>query len=291
MGERILGSLIQWAEAESDVRGAVLIGSRAAPDARLDGLSDYDIVLFVRDVSAYGEADGWVDAFGRVLLVRPDRYELLGRSVPTRLVQYEGGLRIDFSLCRLALLDRLMERPRLPAMFNAGYRVLVDKDERLAPLPPPTGSAHVPGRPSEAEFRGVVDEFWWEALYVAKHLSRGELLPARYSGECVLRYSCLVPMLEWYVEGTHGWSEPVGPHGRGVARLLGAEDRRRLERTYAGAGPTENWEALFATTELFSRLTRSVGEELGYPDVGAVGEEVEDLLCRIRSDTLERGHE
>ncbi len=44
-------------------------------------------------------------------------------------------------------------------------------------------------------------------------------------------------------------------------------------------------------TGLFSRLARSVGEELGYSDVGAVGGEVEDLLCRIRSDTLERGHE
>lgn len=35
---------------------------------------------------------------------------------------------------------------------------------------------------------------------------------------------------------------------------------------------------------------RSVGEELVYWDVDAVGGEVEDLLCRIRSDTLERGH-
>jgi aminoglycoside 6-adenylyltransferase len=279
----VVRAIVEWANTETSVRAALLVGSRAAPDADIDFLSDYDIVLFLSDLSPCEESDEWLSVFGPILVMLHERYELLGHAVPTRLVQYEDGLRIDFSLCAPAILDRIVKEPVLPEMLDAGYRILIDKDDRLSRLPAATGKAYVPRRPTEAEYLRVVNEFWWESIYVAKHLARGELLPARYSGECVLRFECLVPMLAWYAESALGWNEPLAANGRGLAHLLGVEDRRRLNRTYAGAQTDENWAALFEMADFFMHMARTVGGQLGFEDTTGAGLEVTAHLRAIRA--------
>jgi len=54
------------------------------------------------------------------------------------------------------------------------HRVLVDKDAAFAheAVGPPLVR---PELPADAEFRRVVDEFWFEAYHVAKYLARDEL--------------------------------------------------------------------------------------------------------------------
>lgn len=282
-GSDIEARIAAWAAEREDVRAAFLVGSRAAPTAEVDALSDHDVLLFVREGSGLEENDGWVRDFGSVLVMIPERYELSGRTVPTRLVQYRDGSRIDFSLVPAGLLGRIAGRPSLPEVFGVGYRVLADQDGWAARLPPPAEDVHVPDRPSEGAFLRLVDEFWWESVYVAKYLAREELLRARYSGECVLRFRCLVPMLAWYAECEHGWAESLGPHGGGVATLLAAGDRRRLRDTFAGADAEASWDALFATTEWFGELARRVAAELGHPYPEETERGVTELLERIRA--------
>src|SRR5690606_855702 len=130
--------------------------------------------------------------------------------VPTRLVQYRSGHRSDFTLSRVDLLRRICTPGNLPARPAAGRRVQVERAGDAARLPPPSTSAYVPRTPTGGEYRERVDEFWWETYYVAKYLARNELLPARYSLEVVLRYGCLVPMVEWYVQIGRGWEQSVG---------------------------------------------------------------------------------
>ena len=145
-------------------------------------------------------------------------------------------------------------------------------------LPPPSSMAYVPRPPSEREFRAVVDEFWWETLYVAKHVRRGELLPARYSLETVLRYRCLVPMLEWYVQIERQWEQTVGVRGSGLRWLLPQEDRERLDATYGGDTLKSHARALEAMVQLFSRAARAVARDLGYRYPGLVESETRGLL-------------
>lgn len=282
-GSDIEARIAAWAAVREDVRAAFLVGSRADPTAEVDVLSDHDVLLFVREGSGLEEDDGWVRDFGPVLVMIAERYELSGRTVPTRLVQYRDGSRIDFSLVPAGLLRRIADRPSLPGVFGVGYRVLADRDGWAARLPPPAEGVHVPDRPSEEQFLRLVDEFWWESVYVAKYLAREDLLRARYSAECVLRFRCLVPMLAWYAECEHGWAEPLGPHGGGVATLLGADDRRRLADTFGRAGAEAGWEALFAAAEWFGGLARWVAAELGYPYPEETERGVTELLERIRA--------
>lgn len=274
-----------WADAQPAVRAALLTGSRAAPDRRLDRWSDYDVVLFLAADHDLETRDDWLSEFGRIMVWIPEVAEHSGKRVPARLVQYADGHKIDFTLCAVEHLERMIRRKSLPASLATGYEVLVDKDGLAVALLEAEGRPHVPGKPNEDGYLAVVREFWWEALYVAKNLARGEPLPARYSAECVLRFGCLLPMLEWYVQGDGDWDVSVGAVGRGLMAILPAEDAAELEATFAGSDPAAGWDALFAAIRLFGRVARSVARRLGFSYPETTEAEVTDLIEAIRSTT------
>lgn len=272
--------ITEWATREPSVGAALLIGSRASPQGARDGFSDHDVVLFLEPGSRLAERDDWLEAFGQPLIVFREATEHRGEPVPTRLVQFRAGHRIDFTLSRMELLRRIAEQGGLPDWLAAGYRVLVDRDGVAERLPPPSALAYVPRPPSEQEYRAVVNEFWWESLYVAKYVGRGELLPARYSLETVLRFRCLIPMLEWCVQLDRQWEQNVGVRGSGLRWLLEPEDREVLDATYAGDTLRSHGSALDAMIDLFSRSARMVGRDLGFAYPAAVDRETRALLGR-----------
>jgi len=51
--EEVLSHFKKWARNNELVRAAVLTSSRAKPEAELDFLSDYDIELYVSDISEF----------------------------------------------------------------------------------------------------------------------------------------------------------------------------------------------------------------------------------------------
>ena len=105
-----------------------------------------------------------------------------------RLVLYEDGTKIDYIIWSLALLQRVMDTPRLPDVLDHGYQVLVDKDHLAHGLKPPTYTAYIPKKPTEKEYSALVEEFWWETSYVAKNLWRDELVHAKYNLDFVMKF-------------------------------------------------------------------------------------------------------
>ena len=270
--------LAEWARREPAVGAALLIGSRASPEGPRDRLSDHDVVLFLQSGSRLQDRDDWLETFGRPLMVFKDTAEHRSEPVPTRLVQYRGGHRIDFTLSRMDLLHRIAEQESLPDWLAAGYRVLFDSEHVAERLHPPSAMAYVPRPPRESEYRKVVEEFWWESLYVAKFVGRNELLPARYSLETVLRFRCLVPMLEWYVQVARQWEQNVGVHGSGLRWLLEPDERELLDATYAGDTLQSHAHALQAMIDLFGRAARTVARDLGFHYPGTIEHETRKLL-------------
>ncbi len=272
--------LQEWAAGDPSVRAALLVGSRATPQGAMDSHSDYDVVLFLSPGARHAERDAWIETFGKPLIVLREWTEHRGERVPTRLVQYRGGHRIDFTLSRVDLLHRIAEQVNLPDWLGNGYRVLLDRDGDAARLPLPSGSAYIPRQPQAAEYEALVDEFWWESYYVGKYLARGELLPARYSAECVMRYRCLIPMLEWYVQLGRGWDQAVGVRGRGLRWLLDPSDRDLLDGSYGGPTLAGGREALFSMVALFRKAARAVGRDCGHEYPEALDREMEAMLRR-----------
>jgi aminoglycoside 6-adenylyltransferase len=264
--DRLIQRLKRWGKSKYSVRAVILTSSRANPYANVDIFSDYDIILVVTDILPYSEDRSWLGNFGDVLVVYRDpirRWHGFGKFA--YITQYEDGTKIDFTLWPIEILRRINEDPELPQDLDIGYKVLLDKDDITQGMKSPTYMAYIPSPPTEVEYHELIEVFFHEATYVAKHLWRGDLMTAKYNLDYVMKMKKLRVILEWSVEIDHNWSLKMGAYGRGLKNFVKPERWSKLESTYVGAGMQENWEALFQTIALFRETAIEVGANLGYP--------------------------
>jgi len=262
----IIQRIIRWGLERLDVRAAILTSSLCNPSAPVDRLSDYDVIYVVTDIHPHHADDSWMEDFGHVLVVWRDPIQLdYDQERFARITQYEeDGLKIDFTFWPVELLGRIVAEPHLRPELDSGYLILLDKDGLAAGIKPPTYRAYIPRPPTEAEYLEVIEVFLHEATYMAKFLWRDDLMAAKYMLEKEMKADQLVRLLEWRMEIDHGWSVKPGVLGRGLKHLTRPDLWVDLERTYVGPGIEENWEALFATTDLMRKVAKEVGEALGY---------------------------
>jgi aminoglycoside 6-adenylyltransferase len=263
----VISKLIQWAEGKESIRAMLLTSTRAVPNAPVDDLSDYDVVLIVQDIYPFYEDRNWLEDFGEVLVVYWDPIYLdpdYGIEKFGNVTQYADGLKIDFTLCPLEMLRKIVQAPSLPAELDAGYRILLDKDHLTDGMQFPTYKAYIPIPPTDEVYQTMINDFFSDAPYVAKCLLRGELLPMKWCLDYDMKHLYLRPMLEWLMGLNHNWSLPTGWLGKGLKKKLPSEIWSQLEDTYAGADTADNWEALFRTMALFRQVAMEVGEGLGY---------------------------
>lgn len=277
------GHLTQWALGDTDVRSLLLTSSRARPDAPIDQFSDWDVIVVVGDEQQFANKESWIDRLGTPMVLFRTTQQVDGVEVPARLVLYEDGTKIDFAIWPVAVLQRITDRHRLPDELNAGYEVMVDKDQLASGLEPPNYKAYVPTKPTADQYRDLVEEFWWETTYVAKGLARDELFPAKYSFESVIKFELLRRMLEWHIEVKNNWSVRLGVQGRGLKRLLGPNLWNEAESTFVGPSIAENWDALFRTVELFRKLAIGVARELRYEYPRDLDSTVANYLRSLRN--------
>ena len=277
--------LIDWATAQPVVRAMLLTSTRAVPNATIDVLSDYDVILVVQELKPFVEDRSWLGDFGDVLVVYWDAVHPnpdFGIEQCGNVTQYADGLKIDFTLWPVALFRQIVAAPVLEAELDAGYRVLLDKDGLTAGMQAPSYSAYVPRPPSRETYLSVINDFLSSAPYVAKCLWRDELLPAKWCLDFDMKHPFLRQMLEWQVETAYGWSVPVGNLGKGLKKRVPPDIWRQVEQTYVGAELADNWEALFATMTLFRQVGREVGQHLGYSYPDDLHKRVESYIRYIQ---------
>jgi aminoglycoside 6-adenylyltransferase len=281
----VVARLVGWGENDPSIRALVLTSSRARADESVDALSDYDLIVAVDDAVAFSADDAWVSAYTRPLAHWGDEDEVHGLPTYFRGVVYSDGVKIDYTVWPDALLERVAEAEALPEALDVGYRVLLDKDGRTSDWAAPTYRAHIPAKPTEAEYRALVEEFWWDTTYVAKALWRGEIVFAKFVLDYDAKLVALRRFLEWRVELDHDWSWRPGAYGRGLERHLPAHLAAELSRTYVGTDVEDNWNALFRTTALFRRVATEVGDALGYEYPLEVDEGVSAHLEAVRQSS------
>lgn len=263
----ILDQLKQWGEHHDSIRAMLLTSTRVNPNVMVDAFSDYDVVLIVRDIHPFFEDRLWLYDFGDVLVTYWDPIYLApnyGIKQFGNVIQYADGLHLDFTLWPVELLRRIIESKTLPADLDVGYMVLMDKDNLTAGMQSPTYTVYIPKRPTEETFQKVVEDFFSDVPYMAKCLLRDELMPAKWCLDFDMKHIFLRQMLEWRVQLDHDWSEPAGNLGKGLKKKLPPSIWSKLEKTYVGAGISENWDALFAAMSLFREVGVDVARELGF---------------------------
>jgi aminoglycoside 6-adenylyltransferase len=265
--------ILAWAEQDENVRALVLTGSTARDDGRKDEFSDLDVEVIARDGQPLLESDAWFEAFGEIwAMLRFDE-----RQYPTRLLIYEGGSKVDFTVGDRGRLDE--QRETLDDLYERGYRVLLDKDGIAEGLPAPTGLFEVAAPPTQAEFRFVVEEFWFEAMHMPKYLVRGDLWVVKFRDWTM---KCdLLRMLEWRAVALA--SEPVDVHhiGHQLREWVDEATWQEVQGVFGQFGRDDAQRAVLATCELFGRVARETADVLGleYPD--AMEREIRGYIARF----------
>lgn len=245
MSDAVVERILAWATDEDAVRLVVLTSTRATETAAMDERSDWDVIVALTDLDRFDPAA----AYGTPAARWGDEHDVHGTTAFFRGVVYDDGVKVDWTLWPANVPALVAERGLTDAL-DVGYRVLLDKDGVTTRWAQPTHRAHIPAKPSEAEYVALVEEFWWSATYVVKARARGELFFARFVLDVDMTYGCLRRMVEWRVEIDRDWSWRPGAYGRGI------------ERAFPEIGAVHD--SFEETIALFRRVAREVGDALGY---------------------------
>ena len=268
--ERLAERFSAWAQGEEDIRAVIVVGSRARTDHPADEWSDLDIGVVTTNPRRYCESSDWLQHVGAVWLtfVEPTAD---GRSMERRVL-FEGGLDVDFASLPADMFHQ-MAAMGMPAdiadVVRRGVRILVDKDGLAASLQPPSLEPPLPEPPSQADFDEVVHDFWYHAVWTAKHLRRGELWWAKSGCDNSLKER-LRRMMEWHARAVQGQAHDTWLRGRFLEEWADARAVAGLREAFAHYDGEDIWRALFVTMDLFRWLAMETAERLGlaYPMLG-----------------------
>jgi len=255
----------QWAQGEGGIRAALMIGSRARADHPADQWADLDLIVVAADPGPYLASAAWLSAIAVPWLTF---IETSGDGrVLERRALFEGGLDVDFAFLPLEMARQMAQfglPPDVADMFRRGARLLLDKDDLFASIMDLAGAPLPPvSPPSPDEFMNLVNDFWYHAVWSAKHLRRGELWWAKSGCDDHMKY-LLRRMLEWHARLRHGPEHDTWLRGRFLEEWADPRAVKELHQTFAHYDAQDIWRALFATMDLFRWLSYEAAGSLGY---------------------------
>jgi aminoglycoside 6-adenylyltransferase len=274
--DAFLSKIVGWATARSDITCLIMTGSRARPDASVDSYSDYDLEIFTDDPQRYTRTSNWMMEIADVwvFLATESRH-----GCPTRLIIFDGGRKVDFSILPISALEATVATQRLDDLYQQGYLALVDKHGLAARLPQPSYSPAAHRLPTEDEFRLTVEEFWFEAWHIPKYLSRGDLWVVKHRDWTMKEL--LLRMLEWRATAENCPGLDVGHIGLRMKEWTRPETWDRLREAFARFDGTDSRRALLATIALFRNVAIETAERLHYPYPRGVDDWISSYITEV----------
>lgn len=288
----------EWAESRDDIRAAVVVGSRARLDHPADAWADLDVGIATTNPGKYHRDTGWLSEIAPVWTMYRDP------SGVTYHVLFDGGLDAGIAVLpvrafaiagRMApvLKNRFVRgmpiigkaiREQLDSgsdYYAPGYRVLFDKDGAatsfLEAFPAPATKPRK--APSRKAFRDAISEFWFNAVWTAKHLERGELWFARTAGcEGSMRQR-LLEMIEWHAQAAHGPDHNMWERGRFMEEWADPRVIAELASVRTTHDQPSIRLALVNTTALYRWLSTETASYLGHEHSDALAENVTDWVA------------
>lgn len=257
----ILKKITKWSEKEDSIRALILLRSRARL-SESDTLSDYDIAVFCTNTAFYTENEDWLKEVGKVWVCIKESLSFNESTFPSRLVIFEGGVKIDFSFFPLDILKTLTQKEILPEEYQRGYLVFLDKDHLACNLKKPLFKKPQVLKPSEDVFLRVIEEFWFEAYHVAIYLKREDLFSVKFRSNAM--QSFLLKMIEWEYQAQNGWQYLPFPIGKQMASWTNKNTWKAMHSVFAHFDTKDSWDALFHTLKLFRSLSKELSKDLGF---------------------------
>lgn len=279
--DRIVERFTEWAGTQDAVRAAVVIGSRARTDHPADEWADLDIVVLTSASADYVHDPGWIAEIDHpwITFIEPTP----GGQGSERRVLFAGGVDVDFAFFTVDEIEALASAdPRTArTAFGRGSRILFDKDGVVTRLlgAPSTAPAETATLPDAAAFEQATSDFWYHAVWTAKHLRRGELWWAKLACDVHMK-ELLRRLLEWeaVADGRDPWFR-----GRFFEEWADPGLLQSLRVAFARYDEDEVWVALATTMDLFGAASRRTAAALGVPCPPAPEEHARALVDALRS--------
>lgn len=257
-----LSRIINWGSEDDSIRAMILIGSRAQREP-CDELSDYDISIFTTNIASFTQDKSWIYAIGNIWAMIPQKLYRNDQEFPTRLVIFEGGVKVDFAFFSMELLQDLMKAKELSLDYNVGYQVLLDKDSITKNMTTAALSNFVIEKPSEEKFCALIEEFWFEAYHVAKYLKRGDLWSVKFRDHGI-KDNLLLKIIEWNAQAKKQWQFSPHPNGKQMQSWVEKDIWESLHDSFVGFDIYSSKVAFENTVKVFRSLAIETAKMLGY---------------------------
>lgn len=261
--EEMFQLILNIAEKDERIKCVYLNGSRANPNIKKDQFQDFDIVYVVTELDSFLENNDWLKQFGEIAVMQePNSVHFSwgeGHNCQesyTWLMLFKDGNRMDLTLD----IQEIAEKRYLSDTLTVK---LLDKLNLLPEVAPATDKTHWTKKPTQEEFYGCCNEFWWCLNNVAKGLARQQIpYVMRMYHEVV--HGELDQMLEWSIALAADFKLTTGMWGKNFQDHLPEETYQRYLKTYSVAEVKAIWQSLFIAVKLFSEQAQTVSHKLGY---------------------------
>ncbi len=261
--QEMLALILNVAKANERIRAVYMNGSRTNPNVKKDRYQDYDIVFVVTETKWFLENKHWISVFDDIVMIQEPYLNDLGfgdqpdfSQSYAWLILFKDGNRLDLGI---DIKDNAVEG----YMDDKLTITLLDKDNCLPQIPPPTDQDYWVKKPTELQYTSCCNNFWWCLNNVAKGIARDELPYAMWMFNCPVR-DMLVKMIEWYIGIHTDFSVSAGKLGKYFKKYLPTELYEMYAETYSDGDYRHLWTAIFTACELFRTIAPVVSESLGY---------------------------
>jgi len=272
--------ILDFAKSDDHIRAVVMNGSRVNPNAKRDIFQDFDIICFVTDVDPYRNNQEIIDYFGEILTMQlPEENvypEADGDGHYCYLMQFADGNRLDLSF---SPLDKIPE-----CLKDSLTKVLLDKDNNLPELPPPSEESYIRECPINRVYSDVCNEFLFGlGSHIPKTLWREELPLLMFYMDIVLRKP-LKLMLEWYIGIQTNYTKSMGKEGKYLQTYLEPEVWEEFRKTYGEYDSKYKniWNALTIMHTLFRKVGKKVAVHYDFNFPEEEYKRVVDYLNHVR---------
>lgn len=255
--------IISVAKNDERIRAVYMNGSRTNPNVPKDIFQDYDIVYVVRETSSFIKDENWIEIYGELLMKQePDKLDKAkGLDVNFErkyayLMLFTDGNRIDLSIQTIeAMLDEYgKDKLTIP---------LLDKDDILPSIPPPSDLDFHVNKPTEGQYDSCTNNFWWCLQNVAKGIWRDELPYSKLMFEFTTRVA-LDEMVSWWIGIKNDFQVSAGKMGKYFKNYLPESYWNMYIETYSDSDYKNMWHSIFIACELFRILANDVANHFNF---------------------------
>jgi len=281
--QEIFDLIFNVANKDERIRAVYMNGSRTNPKIEKDIYQDYDIVYVVTETESFINNKNWISIFGEIAIVQePDLVDIafdikhdFSRSY-TWLMLFKDGNRIDLGI---QVKDKMLEE----YIDDKLTIPLLDKDNCLPIILPPTDEEYWIKKPSELQFTSCCNEFWWCLNNVAKGIARDELPYAMWMYNVVVR-NMLVKMIEWYIGINTDFTVSAGKLGKYFKKYLPKEIYKMYLITYSDSDYSNFWVAIFQACNLFRITAKIISQQFGYIYNQSEDTNMTEYLIKVKDD-------